>query len=227
MALDLVSPIMQVIAYVMLLIVITTYYIRAYRQPQLRRFWLLFALSWTMNLVANIAWIAHVAMTQSALDTLSWIDLFYVTPYILIGIALWVHPAPMQQPRIWLWMGIAMLLAILCVFSLYFGYVLPESQRAFVNYINFALYPILDSGLIVLAWIRYQNTRDTHWGKIALLLACAVTSYGLGNSVEVIGYVFAPVLGGFLQNFFWILRHVLVLVAAISVHKPSDVLDGQ
>lgn len=225
MTLDLVSPIMQAIAYVMLLIVITAYYIRAYRQPQLRRFWLLFALSWTMNLVANIAWIMHFTITQSPLDALSWIDLFYITPYILIGIALWIYPIPMQ-PRAWLWVGIAMFTATFCVFFLYFGYVQPESQRAFANYINFALYPILDAGLITLAWIRYRITEDTHWGKVALLLACAVTSYGLGNSIEVIGYVFAPVLGGFLQNFFWILRHVLVLMAAISVRKPSDVLDG-
>src|SRR5690349_1324809 len=119
MTLDLVSPIMQAIAYVMLLIVITAYYIRAYRQPQLRRFWLLFALSWTMNLVANIAWIVHFTITQSALDTLSWIDLFYITPYILIGIALWIYPMRMQ-PRAWLWMGVSMALATLCVFFLYF-----------------------------------------------------------------------------------------------------------
>jgi hypothetical protein len=224
MYLDLVSPTMQAIAYCLLLIVLAIYYIKAFRQPQLRSFWLLFALAWTMNLVANIGWIIHFANTQSVLDRLSWIDLFYVTPYILIGITLWTYPKPLQS-RVWLWVGTAILVAATIVLGFYFGYVLPVGQRAFANFITYALYPILDAGLIVLAWIRYGEARESHWGKIALLLGCAVTSYGLGNSIEVIGFVFAPVLGGFLQNFFWILRHVFVLLVAISVRKPSDVLE--
>lgn len=224
MNLDLVSPTMQAIAYCLLLIVLITYYIKAFLQPQLRSFWLLFALAWTMNLVANIGWIIHFANTQSILDRLSWIDLFYVIPYILIGIALWLHPKPLQN-RVWIWVGIAIFVAATVVLGFYFGYVSPVVQRAFANFIIYALYPILDAGLIVLAWIRYQAARGTGWGKIALFLACAITSYGLGNSIEVIGFVFAPVLGGFLQNFFWTLRHVFVLLAAISVHRPSDVLN--
>jgi hypothetical protein len=219
---DLVTPGMQAVAYILLLIVITTYYIKAFRQPELRRFWLLFAVAWTMNLIANIAWIIRFMVTQKPLDALSFIDIFYVIPYLLIGIALWRYPVILPR-RTWLPVWIALFVSTSMVLALYFGYAVPNGRGIFSYFINFALYPILDAGLITLAWIRYRAAQDTRWTKIALFLACAVTSYGLGNTLELAGHVTAPVLGGFLQNFFWILRHVLLLMAAFVVHQPSDV----
>ena len=222
---DLVAPAMQAIAYAMLLVVFVTYYVKAYQQPELRRFWLLFAVAWTMNLVGNIAWIIYYAETQSALNRISLIDLFYATPYILIGFALWNYPKPLGR-RIWLWVMLAIFLALGVVVSVYFGYVVTQNKGSLFNFIIYAAYPILDAGLITLAWIRYSASRETRWAKIALLLACGVTSYGLANGIELTGYVTTPILGGSLQNFFWILRHVFMLWVALSVRTPSDVLEG-
>lgn len=222
---DLVAPAMQAIAYLMLLIVLIVYYVRAYQQPGLRRFWLLLAFAWTMNLIANITWIIYFAETQSALSRITLIDLFYVTPYILIGFALWNYPRVLGRST-WVWIAVAMSLALGVVIAIYFGYVITQSKGTLFNFIIYAAYPILDAGLIALAWVRYNAARNTRWAKIALLLACGVTSYGLANGIELTGYVTTPILGGFLQNFFWIMRHVFMLMAALSVHKSSDVLDG-
>jgi hypothetical protein len=224
MIFDVVSPVMQALAYILLLAALVTYYIKAFHQPQLRRFWLLFALAMTLTFIANIVWIVRFVVTQSPLDAISVIDLFYISSYILIGFALWSHPQVLRA-RVWLWVAAAMFITALLIFAVYLGYVADSDKRNFSNFIIFAAYPIFDAGLITLAWIRYKMESGTRWAGIALLLACAVTSYGLGNSIEVIGFVFAPVMGGFLQNLFWILRHVFVLLVAISVRKPSDVLN--
>ncbi len=224
MLLDLVAPAMQSITYVMLLIVLIVYYLKAFRQPQLRRFWLLFALASTMSLLANIAWIIHFNVTQSALSRISAIDLFYVTSYILVGIALWTYPTALSR-RVWLWMAGAMSLALLAVTAVYFGDAAAREKGTLVNFIIYAAYPIFDAGQITLAWMRYGSVRGTRWEKLALLLACGITSYGLANAVELTGYVSAPILGGFLQNLFWMLRHVFVLMAALSVRTPADVLE--
>ena len=226
MLLDLVAPAMQSITYIMLLIVLIVYYVKAFRQPQLRRFWLLFALASTMSLLGNIAWIIHFAVTESALSRISSIDLFYVTSYILIGIALWTYPARVQR-RVWPWIAGAMSMALLVVVAVYFGYVAVREKGTLVNFMIYAAYPILDAGLITLAWMRYGSVRGTRWERLALLLACGITSYGVANTVELTGYVSTPILGGFLQNFFWIMRHVFVLMAALSVRAPSDVLEEQ
>lgn len=224
MILDLVAPIMQGIAYIMLLLVLIVYYMKAYSQPQLRSFWLLFAVALSMNLIANIGWIMNFTVTQSPLSTVTWLDIFYIIPYLLIGFALWSYPTSLSR-RVWLWVGVAVVLALALVVVLYFGQVVPQHRGTFLNFIIYAAYPILDAGLIVLAWARYRAARGTSWAKIALLLACAVTSYGLANTIELTGYVLTPLLNGFLQNFFWILRHVFVLIAALSVRNPSDLLD--
>jgi hypothetical protein len=221
---DLVAPLMQAVAYILLLIVLTIYYIKAFRQPQMRRFWLLFALAMTMTFMGNVAWIIRFAITQTALDQISAIDLFYGVSYILIGFVIWSYPGVLGR-RVWLWVGIVMSLAAAVIFAIYFGHVAPNSQGTFASFIIFAGYPILDSGLVTLAWMRYQAARDTRWAGIALLVAMAITSYGLANTIELAGYLFNPLLGGVLQNFFWILRHVLLLIVALRVRQPADVLE--
>jgi hypothetical protein len=224
MILDLVTPLLQAIAYILLLVVLITYYIKAFRQPQLRHFWLLLALAMTMNFIANIVWIIHFVNTQNALAEISVIDLFYVAAYILIGFALWSYPRVLGR-QVWLWVGIAMSLAVVVIFTLYFGHVASNDRGTFINFIIFAGYPILDAGLITLAWLRYRDSSNTRWAGVALLVAIAITSSGLADAVELTGYLSTPLLGGILQNFFWILRHSLMLVAALRVRQPSDVLE--
>jgi hypothetical protein len=221
---DIVSPVMQAIAYMLLMIVLIVYYLKALRQPQLRSFWLLFALALTMNLLGNIVWIIRFIVTQTALDGISVVDLFYVASAILTGVALWRYPRVLNG-RVWPWVVFAMSAAAFAVFFIYFGYVAPNQHGTFFNFIIYAAYPILDAGLITLAWIRYKSARGTRWTKITLLLALAITSYGLGNAIELTGYVLSPVFDGFLQNFFWILKQVLFLIVAFNVRESSDVLD--
>lgn len=71
MTLDLISQTLEGVGYLLLLVVLTALWIKSARQPVLRRFWILLALAWTMNLLGNIAWIMHDLVTGTELDNFS------------------------------------------------------------------------------------------------------------------------------------------------------------
>lgn len=223
--LDLVSPYMQGVSFLALLVALITCYIKAYQQPQLRRFWLLFAIALTMNFAGNISWIFMYTATGDSLNVFTIIDLFYVTSYLLIANALIIYPTPMSQPpgsRV----AISMTITALTIGVVYFLHILDGSIRGtFISLLMYCIYPVLDVGLIALAWLRYNDTRGTPWAKISLMLALAMTSYGLADSIELVGYLLSPILDGFLQNIFWMLRHLLILSMTLIVKKASDVID--
>lgn len=202
--------ILQAAGYLLLLVVLIVLWGKVFRQQSWRNFWMLLALAWTMNLFGNIAWVIHDLVTGTALSTFSIVDLFYVLRYVLIGIALWLNPTSLHG-KFGIWMGAAAIITGVLVWAIYF----PMEGGDWVSLLGLAMYPILDTALIVLAWFRFHVMRGTAWHKLTLILFCAMASYGIANTINLTEYVFSVPSGGWLQNLFWLLTDVLLLTIAL------------
>ncbi|MFZ5881064.1 MAG: hypothetical protein ACOY0R_16980 [Chloroflexota bacterium] len=218
MSMDLISQILQALGYLLLLVVLTFFWIKAARQPYLRGFWILLALAWMMNLFGNIAWIIHDLVTGTPLDTFSAVDLFYVAHYVFIAMALWQYPTSLPR-RAWLWIGAAMLAVNALVWAVYFDPLMALKNGPWTDFLGVAMYPVLDAGLIALAWLRYRAARRSTWDRLALLLFFAMTSYGIANTINMTSYVFSINPSAIPQNLFWILTDIFMLTMTFGVKK--------
>ena len=212
---DMISQILQAIGYLLLLVILALLWRKAFRQSEARPFWRLLALAWTMNLLGNIAWIIHDLVTGTTLNTFSAVDLFYVLRYVLIGVALWLYPAPLTR-RDGLWIGVAAFVVNAIVWVVYFRPAMALRGGDWIGFLGIAMYPILDAAMIALAWLRVRATHESLWNRNALLLFCAMSCYGIANTFNLTGYVFSLMAGGILPNIFWILTDVFVLIMALG-----------
>lgn len=223
---DLISQILQALGYLLLLVVLTFFWIKAARQPNLRGFWILLALAWMMNLFGNIAWIIHDLVTGTPLDTFSAVDLFYVAHYGFIAMALWRYPTPLPR-RAWLWIGAAMLAVNALVWAVYFDPLMALKNGPWTDFLGVAMYPVLDAGLIALAWLRYRAARRSAWDRLALLLFFAMTSYGIANTINMTSHVFSINPSAIPQNLFWILTDIFMLTMALAVKTEPRPLNSE
>jgi hypothetical protein len=221
---DMISQILQAIGYLLLLVILALLWRKAFRQSEARLFWRLLALAWTMNLLGNIAWVIHDLVTGTALDTFSAVDLFYVLRYVLIGVALWLYPAPLTR-RDGVWIGVAAFVVNAIVWAVYFRPAMALRGGDWTGFLGIAMYPVLDAAIITLAWLRVRVVRESSWNRNALLLFCAMTCYGIANTLNLTGYVFTIMADGILPNVFWVLTDVFLLTIALgdnSVKKNEE-----
>lgn len=210
-----VSQIVQAVGYILLLIVLVVFWALVVRRREPRNFWRVLALALTMNLLGNIAWAIYDFVTGSALDTFSPVDLFFVLRYALVAAALWFSPTRLSR-KTETWIGAAAVIAAVLVWVVYFRPAMTMNGGDWVSFLGLALYPMLDASLIVLAWRRMSASRESFWHRNALLLFCAVTSYGIANTLNLTEYVFPPLSHGMLPNIFWILADVFLLIMALG-----------
>lgn len=210
-----ISLILQAIGSILLLVILALFWRKAFRQFEARPFWRLLALAWTMNLFGNIAWALHDLVTGTALDTFSAVDFFYVSRYVLIGIALWLYPASLTR-RDGAWIGAAAFVVNAIVWVVHFHPAMTLKGGDWTGFLGVAMYPVLDASMIVLAWLRVRATRASSWNRTALLLFCAMTCYGIANTLNLASYVFSVMTSGVLPNVFWILTDIFVLIIALG-----------
>lgn len=216
---------LQAVGYLSLLIILVVFWGQALRRREPRNFWIFFALAWTMNLLGNIAWIVHDIVTGAALSTFSVVDSFYIIRYVLVGLALWLYPISLTR-KTWKWAGSAALITAALVWVFYFRSAMAMNGGDWLSFLGLALYPILDAVLFVIAWQRLRVSRETFWHRTALLLFCAVTSYGIANTLNLTEYVFPPLSGGVLPNVFWILTDAFLLIMALGASsKEKEIRD--
>ena len=216
---------LQAVGYLSLLIILVVFWGQALRRREPRNFWIFFALAWTMNLLGNIAWIVHDIVTGAALSTFSVVDSFYIIRYVLVGLALWLYPISLTR-KTWKWAGSAALITAALVWVFYFRSAMTMNGGDWLSFLGLALYPILDAVLFVIAWQRLRVSRETFWHRTALLLFCAVTSYGIANTLNLTEYVFPPLSGGVLPNVFWILTDAFLLIMALGASsKEKEIRD--
>lgn len=212
---EIISQILQLIGYISLLVILALLWRNAFRRSESRRFWSLLALAWTMNLLGNIAWIVHDFVTGTALDTFSAVDLFYVLRYVLIGAALWLYPASLTR-RGGVWIAAAAFVVNVIVWAVYFRPAMALNGGNWTGFLGIAMYPILDAAIITLAWLRVRVTRETLWNRRSLLLFCAMSCYGIANTLNLTEYVFSLMAGGVLPNVFWVLTDVFLLIMVLG-----------
>lgn len=216
---------LQAVGYLSLLIILVVFWGQALRRREPRNFWIFLALAWTMNLLGNIAWIVHDIVTGAALSTFSVVDSFYIIRYVLVGLALWLYPISLTR-KTWKWAGSAALITAALVWVFYFRSAMAMNGGDWLSFLGLALYPILDAVLFVIAWQRLRVSRETFWHRTALLLFCAVTSYGIANTLNLTEYVFPPLSGGVLPNVFWILTDAFLLIMALGASsKEKEIRD--
>lgn len=217
-----ISQILQAAGYVLLLVILIILWSRVFRRHEWHNFWMLLALAWTMNLFGNIAWVVHDLVTGTELSTFSVVDLFYVARYVLIGCALWMYPALLtQKDRIRV--GAAAFIVNAIVWGLYFRPAMAVNGGDWVSFLGLALYPILDAAIITLAWLRFRAEHKSLWNRTALLLFCAMASYGIANTINLTEYVFFPASSGVLQNVFWIATDLFLLVMALGAGLSREI----
>lgn len=210
-----ISQILQAVGYLLLLVTLFFFWRLVVRRREPRSFWRVLALARTMNLFGNIAWAAYEFITGAALATFSAVDLFFVLRYVLVGSALWFYPSRLSR-KVGTWIGVAAVVVAALVWAIYFRPAMATNGGDWIGFLGLALYPILDSVLIVLAWWRVRASSESFWHRNALLLFCAVTSYGIANVFNLTEYVFPPLSSGILPNVFWILMDVFLLTLALG-----------
>lgn len=218
---DILSQILQAIGYIILLVILVLLWRKALRSSEIRPFWRWLAMAWTMNMLGSLAWIVHDVVTGTELDTLSVIDVFYVSHYVLVGCALWIYPAPLSR-RAGLWVGGTMLVTSVVVWTVYFNPAMALRGGDWTGFLGLAMYPVLDAGMITLAWLRVRAARHSAWSMYALLLFCAMVSYGIANTINLTEYVFSLLSSGILQNVLWMLTDVFVLILALQADPQSE-----
>jgi hypothetical protein len=218
---DTISQILQAVGYLLLLVILIVLWNKAVRQREWRNFWMFLALAWTMNLFGNIAWVIHDLVTGTALSTFSVVDVFYVMRYVLIGLAFWLYPVPFTR-RAGIWIVAAAVIANVLVWAFYFRPAMTMNGGDWVSFLGLALYPILDAAIITLVWLRVRAARGSLWYRNTLLLFCAMTSYGIANTLNLTGYVFS-IFDGLLPNVFWILTDVFLLVMALGTDLRKEI----
>jgi hypothetical protein len=194
---------------------------KALRPSEARYFWVLLATAWTLNLFGNIAWIVHDIVTGTTLDTLSFIDFFYVSRYVMIGCALWLYPAPLSR-RTWVWVAGIMLAVILMAGAVYSSPAMAFSAGRKLDFLGLSMYTTLDAGVITLAVSRVRAARSSAWDRYSLLLFFAMLSYGIANTLNLTKSLFPSMLGGTLMHVFWILSDVFFLWMALGADLPKE-----
>ncbi|HND50316.1 MAG TPA: hypothetical protein PLL95_17240 [Anaerolineales bacterium] len=217
---DTILQVFQAVGYLLLLVLLLVLWRKFVQRQEVRAFWFLLALALTINLLGNIAWIIHDMVTGKSLNTFSAIDLFYVSRYILIGIALWSYPLSLSR-KAGIWTGIVTVMVTVLIWVVYFPPAMKLRGGDGWGFLGVAMYPALDTALIVLAWFRVLQNKEK--GTFFLLLLFSMVSYGIANTLNLIGYVFPSLNSGVLPNIFWILTDVLLLIMAFRDNEIKKI----
>lgn len=212
---DKISQILQVAEYLLLLAILIVFWSKAARQRELRNYWGLLALAWTMNLLGNIAWVIHDLFSTTALGSLSAVDFFYVLRYALLVAVLWLHPVRLTR-RDGLWAAVAAFVVAVIIGVVYFEAVMPLRSGDWLNFLGLAVYPVLDVAIITLAALRVRTMREPWWNRNALFLFWGMACYGVANTINLAHYVFSAISVGVFPSVFWVLADALLLIMALG-----------
>jgi hypothetical protein len=214
---DTILQVLQAVEYLLLLAVLIVFWGKALRQPELRNYWGLLALAWTMNLLGNIAWVVNDLFSETALDSFTAVDFFYVLRYVLLVAVVWFHPVRLTR-RDGLWACVAGLVVTVIVLVVYFESAPLIGNEDWTDFLGLAIYPVFDVSMITLAWLRSRTTRDPWWIRNTLFLFCSMACYGMANTINLAHYIFSAINVGISPSVFWILANAFLLLMALGDH---------
>jgi hypothetical protein len=187
-------------------------------------FWRLLALAWSLTVSGNVAWITYELWAGVTLPTLTWIDALYLARYGLIGLALWSHPRPWPVRRAGELAGVLVACAALA-WLLFLRPVWTSTGGSWTHFLGVAIYPVLDVGLIYLAWRRWQGTRASPFGSVMVRLLSALGAYGVANWINFRVRMSSLEANSLLATAFWLSSDALALLATLAVRRPTEAVD--
>jgi hypothetical protein len=213
-------PIVQTLDYVLLLILLSALWVKVVRRQEIRAFWFLLASALTTNFLGNIAWILHDMTTDRPLGAFSFIDLFYVLRYVLVGFALWAYPLPLNR-KAGVGAGFVTIVVNALIWMAYFPPAMKLHGGDWMGFLGLAMYPAFDAALIMLAWFRLRSLQRKEQVNFFLFLFFSMLFYGIANILNLAEYIFLSSSSGVLPAIFWILADVFLLVIAFRKVEPT------
>ena len=211
------SQILMAVSFLVNLAAIGSLWWAAHRSATARAFWRALAAGWTLGLLGNVAWIVYDLATGARLPPLSWVDIFYVARYVLVGLALWQYPVTWPKGRA-LVLASIVLAAAAILWVAYYRPVWAPTEQPVAQMIGVAIYPLLDVGLVFCGWARVRETRD-RVRQTVCLISLAMTAYGVANLynfwVRMRSHGESP-----WTTVFWMTCDILA-IAAIANHMRS------
>ncbi|MCP4538814.1 MAG: hypothetical protein GY832_16900 [Chloroflexi bacterium] len=192
-----------------------------------RAFWALLATGWALNLVSNVAWGASEMATGESVALFGWIDVIYVTRYIVVFVAFWrCTGRPGRQQ----WASLVTVAAAVtaATWLLVFRPTLasPDVELSHILYfLSGAIYPIMDAVLIYAAILVWTRTAEQSKKPFALL-TLAMISYGIANCINWSTRMASLEAESGLAAFLWLLTDVLTGSAALYVLWQDISLTG-
>jgi hypothetical protein len=214
---DTIAQILHAMEYLLLLATLIVFWGKTFRQPELRNYWGLLALAWTMNLLGNIIWVVNDLFSKNALDSLTAVDFFYGLRYILLIAVLWLHPVRLTR-REGAWASALGFVVAVIVSIVYFESAPVLRNEDWTDFLGLAIYPVLDVAMVTLAWLRTRTTRDPWWIRNTLFLFCSMACYGIANTINLAHYIFSAISVGISPSVFWTLANAFLLIMALGDH---------
>jgi hypothetical protein len=191
-----------------------------YRFPSARRLWGLLATGWTLNLGSSIFWGLYVMLVGD--DVPGLVDTLYIARYVFVGLAFLVYPALLSVQRIGEVVGAMALAGVV----LWYGLVEPlhAATGESLSYVwAGTLFPILDAGVLCVAWLRWQNATDETFEITAKWLTLSMLAYGIANWINFSVRTVSPDADSLGTIAFWFLTEVFAAVAAWKFSRAASI----
>ncbi len=196
----------------------------ALQGSQPRAFWGWLAVAWTVDLLGDIIWGIYEALSGESLAYISWVDVLYLARYVFILVA-FLRGLCVPSGRQWIHLLVLLPLAAVVVVGGLFLSVPVEGGTGL--WLAGALYPVLDVGLLYLAWAAWRQETAPGLRNTLGLLGLALLAYGLANSLNFYGQAIPQDSACSLAAFFWPLSDVLAGATVLHVLATGSVAGSE
>lgn len=201
------------ISFLFSLVLIGLLWWLAARRPQARLFWGLLATGWTINTLSSLIWGALAAYAAESESAFYLIDGMYAARYLFVGLALWLYPGKLPWRQL-LGILVAMAAAFVVLWFAFVGPLQTRTGQTLAYLLQGTIFPLLDAGMIYLAWARWQSVKGQSLNRVMFWLALSALAYGVANWGNFWVRSIEPEASSLLVMLFWLLTDVFVFVAA-------------
>ncbi|MBN1873816.1 MAG: hypothetical protein JXA33_06270 [Anaerolineae bacterium] len=193
----------------------------AQHNPDTQTFWRWLALGWLVNQLGNIAWGVYDIMIEGGVPTLSWVDSFYLTRYLLIFLAFRLYLPPKVR-RHWGTWGLLTCSTAAIVWMLLLRPAMLSTGYSFFYFAGIALYPVLDIPLIYAAASTWKACPKDHIKHTLGLLTLGMITYGIANWLNFSKRTISLDIRAGTADIFWQLTDILAWTAGLYTYVRRD-----
>lgn len=196
----------QILAFVLGLVAAGLLWWAACQGVQPRGLWGWLAAAWTVDLLGDLIWGAYELLSGESLPYISWVDAIYMARYVLILVAFW---RGLGVPVGRQWIRLLVLLPLVAVVATVGFCLSVPAPRQTAPWLAGAVYPVLDAGLLYVAWEAWRQETAGGLRNVLGLLCLALLAYGLADCLNFYGQAIPYDAATSLAAFFWPLSDVL------------------